>query len=144
MNQPLPDLHMLKEKFNYFPMTGEFRHWSNGKVAGHIDTSGYRRLRVSGKQYQAHRIAYYLVTHQDPEDLMVDHIDGDKANNAFSNLQLVTNQQNQQKSRVCNNNPKTINGTYTEYGKASRRKKQGLQHSKTVGETNHGCYDSRS
>ena len=111
---------------------GTFKRRSTNRNMGYASTR-YKQLKLDGKHYLVHRLAYYYVTGLDPGDMMVDHIDGDCFNNRIENLQLVTNQQNQHKSKVCNNNPKTINGTWTQYGREWNRKrmqgiKQGLQH----------------
>jgi hypothetical protein len=59
--------------------------------------NGYRRVRFggrSGKQLSAHRIVYRA--HVGPLDprLHINHIDGDRGNNAVSNLELVTPAEN--------------------------------------------------
>ena len=37
---------------------------------------------------------WYLATGEDPTDLCIDHINGDRNDNRFQNLRLVTHQQN--------------------------------------------------
>ncbi|QHJ81626.1 MAG: hypothetical protein [Bacteriophage sp.] len=82
-----------------------------GDVAGSIDSKGYWRVGVAGKEYRAHRIVYHIVTGNIiSEDLQVDHIDKDRANNRISNLRLVTNQQNQFNKNLLSNNTSGITG----------------------------------
>ena len=122
MSRPLPSRERLLEQFAYVPADGSVFSAKNGKAAGYVNNRGYLTLWCDGQAWQGHRLIYKMAHGVDPGDLFVDHIDGNRSNNALDNLQLVNNQQNQHKSKVCNNNPKTINGKHTEHGKASRRK----------------------
>jgi len=63
--------------------------------------SGYYQGGFSGEYYKAHRVVYFLSTGHWPAG-DVDHIDGDRLNNAPSNLRDVTksvNSQNQKKAK---------------------------------------------
>ena len=98
-HKPLPELKRLQELLDYNPETGEFI-WkvSRGpKPAGSIAGQrwvDYIRLKIDGKSYQAHRIAWLIMTGNDPGDLIVHHKDADKQNNKFDNLALVTPSEN--------------------------------------------------
>lgn len=71
-----------------------------GEVAGGIHkSSGYRRLRLGGKTCRAHRVAWLMVTGEWPKN-EIDHIDGNKDNNAWHNLREVTPKLNQQNRRA--------------------------------------------
>ena len=91
------------ELLHYSPVTGVFTWLQNrsgggakaGKVAGSIGGSGRRYIDVDGKKYAAHRLAFLMVTGQWPNKL-VDHIDRDPLNNAWSNLREATHAQNSQ------------------------------------------------
>jgi hypothetical protein len=116
----------ITEQVCYCPDTGVFTSRLTGKqYTARMKRDGRLFIFYKGKQYLANRIAWFIMTGENP-DLMVDHIDGDCTNDKWCNLQLLTNQQNQHKSKTVQGNPKTINGEYTPYGRASRRK-QGLQ-----------------
>ena len=65
-----------------------------GKRAGWLNSNGYERVTVNGKNFYVHRIVYFLKTGKEPQ--FIDHIDGDRRNNSFSNLRSCTRVQNNQ------------------------------------------------
>lgn len=88
-------------------------HWlvSRGKartgaVAGCPDERGYIVLSLDGKRYYAHRIAWLLMTGAWPAEL-VDHINGIKGDNRWSNLRDVTHEINQQNQRAASRNSRS-------------------------------------
>ena len=90
---------------NYDKDTGEFtwkahpRYKSlTGKKIGCIDKSkGYLEIRINNVKYLGHRLAFFYVTGELPND-QVDHIDQVRSNNAWSNLRLVTPSENRHNS----------------------------------------------
>lgn len=105
----LPSLDILKTLFKYNPSTGVMvRIFKSGTVkrTGRIHRTGYMEVTVQGKLYMLHRVAWYLHTDTDPEDLQVDHKDRDKLNNKFNNLRLATQSQNNC-NRVISKNSST-------------------------------------
>lgn len=64
---------------------------------GNVDSSGYLQLEV---RVDSHRYTFFV--HEIiavygglvPVDITIDHIDGDKTNNKFSNLQLLSHEEN--------------------------------------------------
>lgn len=60
--------------------------------------NGYLVIGVCGKQYYAHRLAWLFVHGHWPVN-QIDHIDGDRANNAIANLRDVAQQVNAQNIR---------------------------------------------
>lgn len=72
--------------------------------AGYIAEDGYRRVRVDGRYYYVHRLVWFLLTNKEvPDDLFIDHIDGNRLNNHIENLRLATGLENQyNKSRQSN------------------------------------------
>lgn len=99
----------LKQLVHYDPNTGIFTHIAPrkkirvGEQAGGIDRdSGYMVLCVDRKRHYAHRLAFLYMTGQWPAQL-VDHRDGNRANNAFRNLRdapRVINQQNMRHAAI--------------------------------------------
>jgi hypothetical protein len=85
----------LREALHYDPPTGAFI-WRGsctprliGKRAGcKKDFDGYRVIKVDGRRYYEHRLAWFYMTAEWPKEL--DHCDLDKSNNAWTNLRLAT------------------------------------------------------
>ena len=91
----LPPLLELQQLLEYNQSTGEFT-WivsrggvKVGAIAGKAMPNGYRQIRVRGRSYYAHRLAWLFAKGEDPMWLTIDHKDGDKGNNAISNLRLA-------------------------------------------------------
>lgn len=102
----------LKEFLRYEPETGLFYRLTGkraGEVAGHTH-HGYIKITVApfGGIY-AHRLAWLYVTGAMPT-AEVDHIDRDRANNAWSNLRLATRSQNQANTSLRRNNTSGYKG----------------------------------
>jgi hypothetical protein len=88
----------IAEMLDYDPKTGIFR-WKcrtgtavPGAVAGHLAADGYIYVRIDRKLHKAHRLAFLLSNGYLPP--IIDHIDGDRANNALSNIRAATRSQN--------------------------------------------------
>lgn len=65
-----------------------------GKIAGCLHRSGYRTIKINNIEYPAHRLIWIYHYGSIDNDLVIDHIDGNKSNNDINNLRLVTQQQN--------------------------------------------------
>ena len=63
-------------------------------LAGGICPQGYWRIKINGKSYKAHRLAWLLSYGVWPSK-MIDHINGNKLDNRLSNLRLADNAANQ-------------------------------------------------
>lgn len=90
----------LKQWLQYSPLVGTFEWIKKGRrvqllsLAGAVDRkSGYITIGLRGKTYRAHHLAWLYMTGELPT-MDIDHKDGDKTNNAFSNLRLATKSQN--------------------------------------------------
>lgn len=104
-----PTLEMLKEALSYNPETGLFTR-NNGKPAGSISDQGYIRIKLQDRSYQAHRLAWLYMTGRKPVE-QIDHIDGDRLNNKFSNLREASRLQNNHNSvskSYVNNLPRGV------------------------------------
>lgn len=74
-----------------------------GAEAGYINPNGYREIRLNGKLYLGHRLAWFYTNREWPQSEM-DHINGDPADNRISNLRCVTSSQNKMNTRVRSDN----------------------------------------
>lgn len=106
----------LKELLDYDPETGVFT-WKvyrggrikKGENAGWFNDEKYKHIKIDGKQYKAHRLAWLYVYGQLPvKD--IDHINRDRADNRIRNLREVSNQQNSWNQRVGKNNTSGYTG----------------------------------
>lgn len=109
--------HRLREVLEYDPDSGTFR-WlvtvgsraKAGDVAGYSCESGYIRIRVDGKSYRSHRLAWLYMTGHWPRD-QIDHIDRNTSNNAFANLREADHAQNQ-KNKMTHLGASGLRGVY--------------------------------
>lgn len=100
------DYRELSEELNYDPKTGRFS-WK--KEPGAI-SNGYRLLKVNQKNFWAHRVAWLLATGEDPEGLVIDHINGDRSDNRIENLRTATYSQNSANARRHSRNTSGLKG----------------------------------
>lgn len=110
-----PTASQVRELLHYDPETGVFtRRVSTGgrygaavgSVAGCLSDQGYVMVSVMSKQYRAHRLAWLYVTGEWPT-AEVDHKDGDRRNNRWSNLRDVPTAVNAQNKRRAQRNSRT-------------------------------------
>lgn len=104
-------LDELKSVVRYEPETGEIVYLKKtanrtkaGDRAGWVNrTSGYRQISVFCRAFQEHRLVWFYMTGEWPA--FIDHIDGERANNRWSNLRSVSksvNAENQHKAKANN------------------------------------------
>lgn len=109
-----PDRELTVERLRflirYEPETGKFfRKVSTaarsleGSECGDIDGKGYIRLRVDGRRYIGHRLAWFYMTGAWPAD-EVDHINRCRTDNRWCNLRLATKSLNKRNTSVRRNN----------------------------------------
>lgn len=114
----------LKSLVSYDHITGEFKKLNDSTYfkSGHVYTGciadGYVRIRLKGKLYSGHRLAWLYVYGFMPD--RIDHIDGNRLNNAISNLRACNARQNALNADVRSSNrcgvkgvTKTYNGKFT-------------------------------
>lgn len=112
MNQELQHERLI-EALDYDKETGIFT-WKIkprnavyvGDVAGHRNKiTGYCSIIFDKKYYPSHRLAWFYVTKNWPD--VIDHIDGNRANNAFVNLRNGDVKLNAQNKRNAQRNNKS-------------------------------------
>lgn len=105
----------LKELLSYDPETGIFiwkikiKSVKKEDIAGCIDKKNYRVIRINGKNYFAHRLAFLFMEGYFPEN-DTDHIDRDKNNNKWNNLREVSHTCNMRNRNIMSNNKSGITG----------------------------------
>jgi hypothetical protein len=117
----------LRELLHYNPDTGAFtrlkrcvvgRRSGGGKAGdrlGSQDDQGYLRIMVERVRYKAHRLAVLYVTGKWPAG-EVDHINGARADNRWSNLRDVSKPHNLQNRSAANSNSSTgLLGVHAQY-----------------------------
>lgn len=98
----------LRELLDYDPDSGLFT-WkidrprakkgdTAGCVAIKLDGRRYLVIRISQKNYYAHRLAVLWMTGEFP-DFLIDHRNGNGLNNSWDNLRLATDSQNSYNSK---------------------------------------------
>lgn len=112
--KPTPSQHTLKQALKYDPQSGKL-YWKSRGISKSWDTkwagneaftatssTGYKCGRINGANYLAHRVIYKLVTGDEP--IEIDHIDGVRDNNCWSNLRSVPLEDNRRNSRRSKRN----------------------------------------
>lgn len=131
----LPSADFLRECFSYNFTTGELcwkarpkKHFSteriwlrwntrfSGKSAGWLSDQGYCKITFVSKHFLAHRIIWKLVTGFEPPKT-IDHIDRDRGNNCWSNLQVATRVEQRWNSRFYKSNTSGYRGVYSASGR---------------------------
>ena len=81
----------IKNVLDYDPATGIFT-WANTVDVVGTNTLGYLTIKLKGKNRYLHRLAFLYMIGSMPKE--VDHMNGVRSDNRFSNLQSVSRQEN--------------------------------------------------
>lgn len=106
---------ILREHLNYDAESGLFyrkrSHLNTkaGEIASSINPDGYRTVRINGRRYLQHHLAWLEAYGCMPPGF-IDHIDGDRRNNRVENLRLATKQQNNCNRKIRSNNTSGLKG----------------------------------
>lgn len=113
-----PDIDYLRRALIYDKETGLFRRAIKtgrkaniGDVAGCVDKDGYIQIRLKGKMYPAHRLAWLYFYGEWPQD-EIDHINCVKGDNRISNLRIATRRQNSMNLKIYKSNKTGVKGVY--------------------------------
>ena len=81
----LPTKEELDKRWVYDPSTGTFTKRSTGRTVGYVRSDGYISLKIDNRRVRAHRVAYKMMTGEEPPEV-IDHINGNRGDNRWSNL----------------------------------------------------------
>lgn len=114
----MPEIEMLKQWLRYDAKTGKLYWISKPNLpcaasteAGTPRPDGYLDVKIEGKTYKVHRVAWALYHGKWPS-LHIDHKDGSRANNCISNLREATRSQNLMNAKMHSNNTSGHRGVH--------------------------------
>lgn len=141
----LPDQALLLKLLRYEPETGElfwlertpdifpsqknalrtcaaFNTRFAGKLAtGSPDSYGYLQIKILGRLVLLHRLVWKMVTGYEPDE--IDHINGRRSDNRFSNLRPASHAENCKNRAVESRNKSGVSGVTWQSGKWRARMK---------------------
>lgn len=103
----------LKELLSYDPLTGGFLWLRSrcGRVGHHAGGQRpYSTIKIDGKSYLSHRLAWLYAHGSPPADKDIDHINGDPSDNRIANLRLASHSQNLANQKINKNNSTGFKG----------------------------------
>lgn len=134
----------LLQLLHYDPDTGIFR-WivkpaqrvKIGDIAGSVDAGGYIVIEITGKNYKAHRLAWFYMTGEWPS-CDVDHRDGVPSNNTWTNLREAAGSVNHVNTAIYKSNTSGVKGV--SWHKVSGKWVASIGHNKRS--IHLGCFDN--
>jgi len=106
----------LKELLFYSPQFGIFV-WktsrgsaAKGSIAGSVNDRGYITIIVDSEPYRAHRLAFFYVTRQWPDQ--IDHSNGIRSDNRICNLLKAGHSENMKNRVIATANRSGVTGVH--------------------------------
>lgn len=110
------DLALVRSKWSYDPIAGTLTALfgkNKGRVVGSRNTVGYLTVSVYNTQQLVHRVAWLVYFGELPTGgKVIDHINGDNADNRLVNLRACEHAQNIQNHKLSANNTSGVSGVY--------------------------------
>lgn len=91
-----------RDSGNFFWIKRKSPTCKMGEPIGTESSNGYLMIRIFGKRYYSHRLAWFFHYGKWPSD-QIDHINGNRKDNRISNLRCVSNLENHKNMKM----PKT-------------------------------------
>lgn len=98
----------VRQIFKYDPCTGEL--FRKGKRVGSPHSLGYLKIKVKGKTYFAHRLAYLYYHGYLPDQ--IDHMNRVKTDNRICNLRAVEYDRNNANREIMKSNTSGFKGVH--------------------------------
>jgi HNH endonuclease/AP2 domain len=92
-----------------------------GALAGVLNSRGYRVIKIGWRMYGAHRLAFLWMEGRWPME-EIDHANGDKTDNRWSNLREATQSQNTTNARTSIRNTSGYKGVSMDRSKPRQKK----------------------
>lgn len=91
--------------------SGRYGRFPAGCIAGSPNSTGCLQISYRSKKYKVHRVAFAIMTGRWPAQF-IDHIDGNPANNAWSNIREASPAQNKRNQRIRKDSRTGVKGVW--------------------------------
>lgn len=100
----------LRCKSDIYAGKRTIRKYANDEI-GSFSKDGYVIVSINAKHYKAHRIVYMLFNGEIPENMVINHKDGNTYNNCIDNLEACYQKDNVRRSKVYQGKIKSGNNS---------------------------------
>lgn len=107
-----PTLERLNSILSYDPETGIFRRITgsrSGAIAGTKHASGRIAIQIDGTIYYAHRLAWKMMTGEEPPEF-IDHKNCNQSDNSWGNLRAASVEENSRNTSLFRTNTSGAKG----------------------------------